>query len=147
MLLVFVACENPSNNNANEDRWPNTRGYTRIAPSGSQGTATTERITVSPGQRFYSSSTFASMRGDSQFFEITPSYDSKITIDFKRLTFGTLRIYRNGTRVSIIWPSTTTLPNPISITAGDILLFEANPERRWTTQGPSWMVGFSVVAE
>jgi len=119
----------------------------RIVPRSVPETATAERITVSPGQRFYSSGTFSSMFGYPFFFVITPRYNGNITIDFQRLNFGSLRIYRNGTRVSTITQWTTTLPNPISITAGDILLFHADPERRWALQGPSWMIGFRVVAE
>jgi len=146
LLLVFAGCKNPANNNDDiDDGWPRTTGYTQIEARTSLEIAKEEIITVSPGQRFYASGSFYSMYGSSLFVAISSRYDANIIIDFYKLTFGQLRIYRNGTLVTNMSKWTTSLPNPISITDGDILHIEANPERQWSFSR-NWMFGFSVVA-
>jgi hypothetical protein len=139
MILVMTACSNPNNDDDEKDEWPDASGYTLLTVS----TATNGKTSVSPGEKFYSRGSFNSPNGSSYYCAITSEENCKIIIDFRKFTFGSLyRKINNGPRYN--WSSGT----PITITAGDILLFEAFPNKQFSiTAGYHWMFGFSVAAE
>jgi hypothetical protein len=131
-------CCNAGNCKCTIREWPNTRNYTRLEWFGDSDDAIENKILVSPGQKYYSNSAFSSIYGNSCYFTISSEQDCKIIIDFKKFTFGYLKISLNGNSVSSY--------ETIDINTDDILVFEANPGGRYSIDSSiNWMVRFNVV--
>jgi hypothetical protein len=147
MVLMMAACPSPDKdddkkNDKQDIVWPNTSGYTSIIScrEGNLSDARKNPYSVSPG-KYYFDGRFSSFYGSSDYYGITSDQDCKITIDFIKFRFGSLRNEKGDNVVHYVGTS-----DVIDIVTNTILVLRANPGNLFSTNSRDYMVGFSVTA-